>query len=112
MNYLRLLVALTPVLVLSPVAARAETSTTADHLQPLELRAISHEADNAALDTVAYEINESVASTDSDLVTISDVVQIPFIEDMLDDNGNLNLPMGLTVYTTMGDPSVGFGSNF
>lgn len=35
-----------------------------------------------------------------------------FLEAFLDDSGNLNLPLGLTVYNTMGDTSIGFGTTF
>jgi hypothetical protein len=30
----------------------------------------------------------------------------------MDEDGNLNLPLGLTVYNTMGDASIGFDIRF
>ncbi len=37
---------------------------------------------------------------------------IPLVNRFLDGDGNLRLPLGLTVYTTLGDPSIGFGQRF
>lgn len=37
---------------------------------------------------------------------------LPFIPDLWDKEGNLNLPLDLIVYDTMGDASIGFGSEF
>jgi hypothetical protein len=41
-----------------------------------------------------------------------DLRQVPLVGEMIDDEGNLNLPLGLRVYNTMGDTSIGFGSKF
>jgi hypothetical protein len=41
-----------------------------------------------------------------------DLRQIPVVGGLIDEEGNLNLPLGLTVYNTMGDTSIGFGSKF
>jgi hypothetical protein len=37
---------------------------------------------------------------------------LPGLAEIIDHRGNLKLPLGLTVYTTLGDTSVGFGTNF
>ena len=37
---------------------------------------------------------------------------LPLVNRFLDREGNVRLPLGLTVYTTLGDPSIGFGQEF
>jgi hypothetical protein len=39
-------------------------------------------------------------------------LNLPFLDDLLDEDGNVQLPLGLTLYNTMGDTSIGFGSKF
>lgn len=39
-------------------------------------------------------------------------LNIPLLNDLLDESGELKLPLGLTVYDAMGTTSVGFGTRF
>ncbi len=39
-------------------------------------------------------------------------LNIPLLNDLLDESGELHLPLGLTVYDAMGTTSVGFGTSF
>ena len=41
-----------------------------------------------------------------------DFRQLPLVGSLMDKRGNLNLPLGLTVYNTMGDTTIGFGTQF
>ncbi|MBD0335843.1 MAG: hypothetical protein ICV62_10165 [Cyanobacteria bacterium Co-bin13] len=102
-----------PAILLSPAVAQANTATEgANDLLPLELRAVSGEYDANNLSTVADQVNQSMTPAETGVVSVTDVVQLPFLEDLLNENGDIALPMGLTVFTTLGDPSIGFGSNF
>ncbi len=70
-----------------------------------------HSADH--LNLLAGRIQRRMAATDSpEVMSTLDFRQIPVVGDLLDEEGNLNLPLGLTVYNTMGDTSIGFGSKF
>ncbi|MBD2258621.1 hypothetical protein [Pseudanabaena sp. FACHB-2040] len=105
------LAVLVPAIVLSPAVAQANTATEgASSLMPLELRAVSAEPDTNNLTTAADQINQSLTPADTGIVSVTD--EMPFLNDLLDENGDIALPMGLTVFTTLGDPSIGFGSNF
>jgi len=48
----------------------------------------------------------------TDTPSLLDSLDLPGLEEIIDHRGNLKLPLGLTVYTTLGDTSVGFGTNF
>jgi len=67
---------------------------------------------DAELAQVADQINHRLSQSDVPVPSVLDVLHLPFLEDILDEEGNLELPMGLTVYNTMGDTSVGFMSEF
>lgn len=108
----RLMVVLGLASLLIPSAALANTPTGANGLLPLERRVISADYETDTLDTVANRINQTVAAPEEDQESITDVVQVPLLDEILDENGKLDLPMGLTVFTTLGDPSIGFGSDF
>ncbi|WP_156119868.1 hypothetical protein [Leptolyngbya sp. KIOST-1] len=65
------------------------------------------------LDRLANEVGQRVGRQESsNTETLLDSLQIPFLNDLLDESGSLNLPLGLTVYDAMGTTSVGFGSTF
>ncbi|HEY9761821.1 MAG TPA: hypothetical protein V6D07_04810 [Trichocoleus sp.] len=109
----RLMVVLGITSVLIPSAALANSSTEGAYgLLPLESRVISADYESNPLDTVANQINQVVAPSTEEQESITDVVKLPLLDQILDENGKVNLPMGLTVFTTLGDPSIGFGSNF
>ncbi len=67
---------------------------------------------DAELAQLAEQINHRLRHSEPSSPSILDVLPLPFLEDILDEEGNLHLPMGLTVYNTMGDTSVGFSSEF
>ncbi len=48
----------------------------------------------------------------SNAPTVLSSLGLPGLQDVIDHRGNLRLPLGLTVYTTLGDTSIGFGTNF
>lgn len=113
---LRLLALLVPAILLSPSVALAESPAksmvSARNLLPVEYRAFSAQPEANDFDTVVDQINLSIGPGESEFETITDVIQMPLLDEILDDNGNLDLPMGITVFNTMGDFSVGFGSDF
>lgn len=75
------------------------------------LQAAPHSADH--LNHLAGRIQRRMTATNSpEAMTTLDFSQIPVVGDLLDEEGNLDLPLGLTVYNTMGDTSIGFGSKF
>jgi hypothetical protein len=77
-----------------------------DALQ-VEPRSASHLNDLAGL--IQTRINTPHDGNSADML---DLRQIPVVGGLIDEEGNLNLPLGLTVYNTMGDTSIGFGSKF
>ena len=67
----------------------------------------------ARLNNLADEIERRMAPTNDDSVTtVDDVIQSDLLDGLLDENGEFNLPLGLTVYDAMGATSVGFGTEF
>lgn len=111
-SYYFCLLAAAGLILTLPGTAQAETAPAAHRLLPLELRAASIGYDAASLEGVASNVNQAVATPEQNIVTITDVVDIPLVEGLLDENGELDLPMGITVFDTMGDFSIGFGSDF
>lgn len=67
----------------------------------------SQESLNRLADEVGQQVGPQENTDDS-----SESLQIPLLDDLLDESGELNLPLGLTVYDAMGTTSVGFGSKF
>jgi hypothetical protein len=92
----------------------------ADSLQPMPRRAPSMQevvvlgpARSVTLDRLAQDIQQNIqAPAEDNVTTIDEAFQSSFIDDFLDDNGDFSLPLGLTVYDTMGDTSIGFGTQF
>ncbi|MGF1459343.1 MAG: hypothetical protein ACFBSG_09990 [Leptolyngbyaceae cyanobacterium] len=65
------------------------------------------------LHAVAREINgEQQASESTETPDIGDLVDLSFIEQFIDEDGNIDLPLGITVYEAMGKTSIGFGGEF
>jgi hypothetical protein len=96
------------------------TSAHADSLQPSPRRAPSMQeivtlgsARSVTFDRLAEDIKQKIhAPAEDNIITIDEAFQSSFINDFLDDNGDFNLPLGITVYDTMGDTSIGFGTQF
>lgn len=66
-----------------------------------------------SLNRVANELNQQVGRQESSGITdLAESLNLPILNDLVDESGELNLPLGLTVYDAMGTTSVGFGSKF
>ena len=87
------------------------TASAAESLLPLQTQTLVMMTDNSDLHAVAGRINQMMGAEDSS-PTVMDFVESSFLDGVLNENGEVNLPLGITVFSTMGDPSVGFGSNF
>jgi predicted nucleic acid-binding protein len=48
----------------------------------------------------------------SGVTDLATSLNIPLLNELIDESGEIRLPMGLTVYDAMGTTSVGFGSKF
>jgi len=65
------------------------------------------------LRTVANNVNDTSRQDEKeDTPDIGDLIDLSFVEQFLDENGNVDLPMGITVYEAMGQTSIGFGADF
>ncbi|MFQ4136358.1 hypothetical protein PGN35_008550 [Nodosilinea sp. PGN35] len=66
-----------------------------------------------SLNRLAGELGQQLGRQEpSGATDLAESLNIPILNDLLDENGDLNLPLGLTVYDAMGTTSVGFGSRF
>lgn len=90
----------------------ASANSSLDDLTPMSMvEALRPETPSAHhLNAVADRI-QCQGQAPSDALTL-DLRQLPVVGALLDEKGNLNLPLGLTVYNTMGDTSIGFGTQF
>jgi hypothetical protein len=100
-----------------PTATLASGPAPAD--QPLGMMAGTAESEPHStehLNRLADDINQRISGTDTTTTSITDAFQSPFLDDLLDglldEQGELNLPLGLTVYDAMGTTSIGFGTKF
>lgn len=91
--------------------ADAERETSVEHLLPLESRSMSVERDSSLMRSAAEDINR-VEERTSDSSDIVDAMGLDFLEGLVDENGDIALPLGLTVFEAMGTTSVGFGDDF
>lgn len=65
------------------------------------------------LQAIASNINQTnQASDDAAPPDIGDLVDLSFVEQFIDEDGNVDLPLGITVYEAMGQTSIGFGAEF
>lgn len=119
MSYLALV---TPVFVpmfllaaagLTPAFAQTPPPS-ADHLLPLESQALGVEVDPALFQAASDRINATVGSGQTPKTGENelDLSTLPIVRSFLDENGNVKLPLGITVFSTLGDPSIGFGGSF
>lgn len=83
----------------------------ADSLLPLENRSVDIQGDPELFKSVANQINASYQST-SEESDITDLLGAGFLEGLVDENGEVELPLGITVFDAMGMTSVGFGGSF
>ena len=94
-----------------PAFAEPEGSRSSQ-LLPLEAQTVTVETDPNRLETVTDDINESARPEEDGATDITDVLGADFIDDFVDEDGDVNLPMGLTVFSSLGTTSIGFGSDF
>jgi len=66
------------------------------------------------LRTVADNVNNAPSDKDDgpDTPDLSDVIDLSFVEQFIDEDGNVDLPLGITIYEAMGTTSIGFGGEF
>ena len=65
------------------------------------------------LNAVASNINHAHQRRPADdTPNIGDLVDLSFVEQFIDEDGNVDLPLGITVYEAMGQTSIGFGREF
>lgn len=91
--------------------AIAQTAQSAASLLPLETRNMEIEPNpdlyRSAAEGISSPAAEQAAASDD-----SDVLGADLFEGFVDENGDVSLPLGLTVFDAMGATSVGFGSEF
>ncbi|MBD1875920.1 hypothetical protein H6F75_20775 [Nodosilinea sp. FACHB-131] len=69
--------------------------------------------DQDSLNRVANQLDQRVGRQESSGITdLAESLNLPILNDLVDESGEVNLPLGLTVYDAMGTTSVGFGSKF
>jgi hypothetical protein len=94
-------------------SARANPSADNIKLLPAMAEVVMVDRQNAAtLTRVAEQINLQLNAQDESLPTIADLIPEGLFDDLVDENGEVNLPLGITVYDAMGTTSVGFGTQF
>lgn len=91
--------------VASPQALQTTPVTMADAL------AVEQHS-QSRLTRFANEVGQQVGPQASSENTDLESLDIPLLDDLLDESGELQLPLGLTVYDAMGTTSVGFGTSF
>ena len=117
------------------VPAQADATGTAADLLPLDsqdmavevvpdqLKAVNPSASASIRPETSYspDLLRSVADNvnggnqeeeEDDTPDIGDLIDLSFIEQFIDENGDVNLPLGITVYEAMGTTSIGFGGKF
>jgi len=93
--------------------AHANFLSTAPRQAPTMEELVVLRAERAAvLNRLEVSIEDSMAPSNGTITTVGDVIQSPLLDGLLDEDGELNLPLGLTIYDTMGDTSIGFGTEF
>ncbi len=98
--------------VLSLPALAEPDGSNSSQLLPLEAQTMTVETDPNRLETVTDDINESARPEKEDSTDITDVLGADFVDDFVDEDGDVKLPMGLTVFSSLGTTSIGFGSDF
>lgn len=98
-------------LLLIGVPANAESVNGADQLLPLETRQVDIEMDPDLYVTAVENINAN-SGVQAHKTEDMDTLGADFLEPFLDEDGEVNLPLGLTVFDAMGATSVGFGGEF
>ncbi len=101
-----LAIAAAPLMMLGNDMAKAgNPEGVSTQLLPLENRGLIVELDPNHLQTAAQEINTSTFGKE----TSGNVLDLG---ETLGEDGSTNLPLGIRVFSTLGDPSIGFGGDF
>lgn len=95
----------------SPETVPEADNSLANNLLPLETRSVGIEPDAGIFQSVTNDINNNNRSA-SENSENTDVLGAGFLEDLVDEDGNVELPLGITVFEAMGTTSVGFGGDF
>ncbi|NMF86091.1 hypothetical protein [Nodosilinea sp. P-1105] len=100
----------------APFSAIASSASTTDQELPIAEVTSRDRHSPESLNRVAETMNRRLKAPGETTPTITDALQSSFLDDLLDglldEQGELNLPMGLTVYDAMGTTSVGVGTEF
>jgi hypothetical protein len=109
----------TAALTLGVFALPLQATASPRHLQTTPVRMAdvlgSEQHSQDRLDRLARDMERQVGRQD-DSNDLAQSLDIPLLNDLLgdllDESGELRLPLGLTVYDAMGTTSIGFGSSF
>jgi hypothetical protein len=115
LSTIRLLATAACVAILSVASsAQADDSSgktnVASSLLPLEVRSVAAQNDDTLMGSVEDRINSPEAAQDNSEAT--DVLGAGLVDDFMNENGDINLPLGLTVFDAMGTTSIGVGGSF
>jgi hypothetical protein len=95
------------------MAAHANSlEPTPREISSMEHVVVAEPQRSVVLNQLADEIRGRIGTSDDNITTVDEAIQLPMLDGLLDEDGELNLPLGLTVYNTMGDTSIGFGTEF
>jgi hypothetical protein len=95
-----------------PALANAANSVDPDRSRSMADVVDSNPTNAASLNRLADQINRRINGSNHRAPQGFEALQLPFLNEFMDNEGNLTLPLGLTVYDTMGTTSIGFGSKF
>ncbi len=101
-------VAITPSAYADSVTSEPNVTSS---LLPLESRSFEAPTDDSLFKTVSSEIN-NFDEDGSEEADITDLLGANFLDDFIDDDGDINLPLGVTIFEAMGTTSIGFSSDF
>ncbi|TVP64134.1 MAG: hypothetical protein EA342_17000 [Leptolyngbya sp. LCM1.Bin17] len=100
----------------APFSAIASSPPAPDQELPIAEVTSRDRLSPESLNRVGEAMNRQLNAPGDTTPTITDALQSSFLDDLLDglldEQGELNLPMGLTVYDAMGTTSIGVGTEF
>lgn len=95
-----------PVLAITPVSIDGQTPNLPGMGEPVTMHRLEELAEQ-----ISVTNPPDVHGAQVPIFTL-DLKQLPILGDLVDRDGRLQLPLGLTVYNAMGNTSIGFGSKF
>lgn len=93
------------------LSAYANTGSASDLLLPQEETNITVEFDPASLKPTLEDVDHAEPSNEFNPIASPEEAE-GFFDNLVDAGGGVNLPLGITIFSTLGDPSIGFGGNF